>query len=181
MAIYKEDIVDIDLENGTVHRSYSNKMLGEGDQNGNRYGVRVLRDGQEVSLSGVSVSGFFIRANGTTVTIPPGTVQGSKGWVTLPKACYVTEGNFRLTIKLTKGSVTVTARVIDGTIIDVDKGELVDPGSVIPNVDPENYDAWVALVEAAAAKIDLLTVEETQISGTRYKIEVTLAEGAVTT
>lgn len=169
MAIYRNDIADIDLETGTVHRSFLNKALGEGDISGNRFGVRVLRNGQAVDLTGVSVSGYFVRANGTSVALS-GSRSGNTCWVTLPEACYAVEGNFTLAVKLTGGGVTVTARIVDGTIVNTALGDLVDPGSVIPSL--ADFTALVTRAETAATKIEGITISETQISGTRYRINV---------
>lgn len=169
MAIYKNDFVDIDLETGTVFRSFLNKTLGEGDAAGDRFGVRVLRNGAEVDLTGVSVVGYFIRANGSTETIT-GSRSGSRCWVELPQACYVYEGGFTLSIKLTIGGTTVTARIVDGTVVDTVMGSLNDPGGVIPDL--SDWTALVTRAEAAAAKIESFNITETLITGTRYRIGV---------
>ena len=169
MAIYKNDFVDIDLETGTVFRSFLNKTLGEGDAAGDRFGVRVLRGGQEIDLTGVSVVGYFIRSNSTTEVIN-GSRSGSRCWVELPQACYVYEGGFTLSIKLTIGGTAVTARIVDGTVVDTVLGGLNDPGSVIPDL--SDWTALVARAEAAAAKIESFNITETLITGTRYRIGV---------
>ena len=76
MAIFKLDIVDIDLNNGSVHRSFMSKTLGEGDKQANRFGVHLIRNGEEVSLEDATCTGYFIRADGGTVVIP-GIVNGN--------------------------------------------------------------------------------------------------------
>lgn len=161
--------MDIDLEGGTINRSYMNHNLGEGDQKGNRFGVRVFRNGQSVDLTGVSVSGYFIRANGTTVSLS-GSRSGNKCYVTLAAACYAVEGSFTLVIKLTGGGITATARIVDGTIVDTAIGELVDPGSLIPDL--SDFTDLVERVEAAAEKIESFDITAVQITGTRYKLGV---------
>ena len=167
--IYKEDIIDIDLGTGTIARSFQNKALGEGDSSGDRFGVRVLRNGAEIDLTGVSVTGYFVRANGSTEVIS-GSRSGSKCWVTLPQACYVYEGNFTLAIKLTISGTTVTARIVDGTIVNTVLGAINDPGSVIPDL--ASWTALVTRAEAAAAKLESFNITETLITGTRYRIGV---------
>lgn len=64
---YRADIVDIELESGSVHRSFMNQVVGEGDANANRFGFRCLRKGKPVDLAGSTVIGHFIRADGNTV------------------------------------------------------------------------------------------------------------------
>ena len=53
MAIYKESIMDIDVINAGINRSFSCRMIGEGDSNGDRFGVRVFKNGEAVTLSGM--------------------------------------------------------------------------------------------------------------------------------
>ena len=169
MAINKEDIQIIDLETGTISRTYINKALGEGDSYGDRFGVIVQRGGQPVDLTGVSVSGFFIRANGTTESLS-GSRSGSKCWVDLPAACYAVEGNFTLGIKLTHSGTTVTARIVDGTIVNTSLGSIYDPGSIIPDL--ADWTALVTRAEAAAATIESFDITAMLISGTRYRLGV---------
>ena len=169
MAINKEDIQIIDLETGTISRTFLNKALGEGDAYGDRFGVIVQRGGQPVDLTGVSVSGFFIRANGTTESLS-GSRSGSKCWVDLPAACYAVEGNFTLGIKLTHSGTTVTARIVDGTIVNTSLGNIYDPGSLIPDL--ADWTDLVTRAEAAAEKIESFDITATLISGTRYRLGV---------
>ena len=57
MAVFREDYLDIDLNSGSVNRTFTARMIGEGDQNGNAYGVRVFKDNAPVSLSDVTWTG----------------------------------------------------------------------------------------------------------------------------
>lgn len=174
MAVYREDIVDIELESGTVFRSFMNKAIGEGDSNGNRFGFRCLRNGEPVSLTGSAVIGHFIRADGDTVQLN-GEVDGNTAFVTLPSTCYAVEGQFTLAIKLSGGGVTGTIRMVDGTVIKTTNGAVLDPGSVIPDL--SEYLAAVEDVEEAAEAILAISVTAEQISGTDYRIVVVTTEG----
>lgn len=149
MANYKEDIINIELENGTLHRSFLHHSIGEGDAKANRYGVRVFRNKEPVALGG-SCRGFFIRADGATVTIPDGVVTGNVAYVTLPETCYAVEGVFSLAIKVINGSETVTMRIVDGVVSRTSSGSAVDPGTIIPSVE-----AMLAEIAAAEATIPL--------------------------
>ena len=91
MAIYREDIVNVELESGTIFRSFLNHTIGSGDAMANRFGVRVFRNGVAENIGG-TCSGFFIRADGSTVVISGGTVNGNLAYVDLPEACYAVEG-----------------------------------------------------------------------------------------
>ena len=93
MAIFKEDILDIEIQSGTIHRSFMNRMIGGGDEAGNRYGVRITNNGEEVSLSGSACVGYFIRADGSTLVIN-GTISNGVAYIELPAAAYAGEGLF---------------------------------------------------------------------------------------
>lgn len=169
MAIYRTDFVDVDLRNG-MNRTYWNHQVGEADKAGDVFGCRILNGGEEEDLTGVTVIGYFTRKDQTTVTIN-GTRNGSRIYVTLPKSCYAVEGNFQLAIKMVTDDRTVTARIVEGTVIDTAIGALVDPGDVIPSL--ADYTQLVEDAEAAAEEVALFSITETLISGTRYKLAVT--------
>ena len=133
MAIYKENIVDVEM-NGSVHRSYCGTLIGEADVLSDRFGVRCHRNGQDESVSGSTVVGYFIRADGSTVVISSGTVDGNLAYVTLPQSCYAVEGAFSLAIKLVGGGITGTVRIVDGAVARTTTSTVVDPGSVIPDI-----------------------------------------------
>lgn len=147
MAIYKEDIVDVELENGTIYRSFLGHSIGSGDNQANRYGVRVFRNGQPENIGG-SCAGYFIRQDGETVAIINGTVNGNMAYVTLPESCYTVEGNFTLAIKCTGGGVTGTLRIVDGVVSQTSTDVIVDPGTIIPSID-----ALVAAISEAMESV----------------------------
>ena len=150
MAIYKEDIVDIDLgvAEKSIHRSFLPRTIGENDQLANRFGVRVLRNGEPESISG-TCSGYFIRPDGGTVVIT-GTISGNTAYVDLPQACYTYEGQFALAIKITSGSATGTMRIIDGVVSNTTTDTLIDPGTILPSIE-----SLIASIEAAVDTIPL--------------------------
>ena len=170
MAVYREDIVDIELESGTIFRSFMNKCIGEGDTNGNRFGFRCLRKGEPVSLTGSAVVGHFIRADGNTIQLS-GEADNDTAFVTLPAACYAVEGQFTLAIKLSGGGVTGTIRMVDGTVINTTNGAVIDPGNVIPDL--ADYLTVVEDAEEAAEKVFGFSVTTELIDGSDYRIVVT--------
>lgn len=147
MAIYNEDIIDVELTGGNIYRSFMNKTIGEGDINANRFGVRVLRKGIPVDLTGCTCTGYFIRADGGTIPIN-GTVSGNTAYVTLIDTCYAVDGQFALAIKLTGESVTGTVRIVDGVVANTMTGTPIDPGTIIPSIE-----TLIAAIEAAVASI----------------------------
>lgn len=174
MAIYREDIIDIELESGTVFRSFMNKSIGEGDENANRFGFRCFRNGVPVSLIGTAVIGHFTRADRNTVELD-GTVEGNTAYVSLEKACYAVEGQFTLSIKLSGGGVIGTIRMVDGTVVNTTNGAVIDPGGVIPDL--ADYLAVVEDAEEAAETVLGISVTTELISGTDYRIIVTTGGG----
>ena len=172
MAIYREDIIDIELQSGSVHRSFANMMIGGGDDDGNRYGVRLLNNGEPVSMSGAACVGYFMRANGTTIVIN-GTVANGVAYVELPPAAYVIEGQFTLVIKVSGTGYAETMRIVDGTVIRTTTNDMIDPGTVVPSL--ASLMEVISRAETAADRIDAISVTATQITGTRYKIAVEIS------
>ena len=133
MAIYHQDIADIELNSGSLHRSFLNHSIGLGDAAANRFGVRVFRDGAAETLSGVTCQAFFRNANGENIALTSyGTIDGNVAYVTLPQACYNIEGMFTLAIKLVGGGVTGTMRIIDGMVDNTNTGSAVAPTGSVP-------------------------------------------------
>lgn len=169
MAVYKEDFVTIDLATGRLFRSFNNRSIGLGDNNGDVFGFSVERNGTPVDLTGVTVMGYFIRADRTTILVS-GEREGNRCWVVLPDSCYAVDGQFTLSIKLVGDSDVATVRVIDGTVIQTVIGPIYDPGQVIPDL--EDFRDLVERAEAAADDIERFSISVTLISGTRYRINV---------
>ena len=171
MAIYKADIADIDLDTGTVHRTFAQRTISEGDTLANRYGVRLWRSGEPVNAGNATCMGYFIRhGNGDTVTINGGLFSGQEAWVELPAACYAHDGGFTLVIKLVGGGVTGTMRIVDGTVVDSMIGSPVDPGSVVPDL--ASLMAVISRAETAADAIAEFAVYAEQVEGDNYRIVV---------
>ena len=173
MAIYNEQIMDVDLETGTTSRSFLNHVIGEGDSNGNKFGARLKKNGETVSLSGASCMGYFIRPDGITLIIN-GETSGNVASVTLPEAAYAAEGNFTLAIKVSGTGFADTVRIIDGTVVNTTTGTISDPASEIPSL--EDLTAIIGAAEAAAAGIDRIQIGAVQITNTRYRINITVEE-----
>ena len=133
MANYREDIVNIELSTGLIHRNFMNKSIGEGDKKADRFGVRAYRNGVPENLSG-TVSGLFVRADGVTVTVTDGYVSGNLAYVTLPDTCYAVEGYFTLAIKATTANDVTTLRIVDGMVSRTSTDANVDPGTVLPSI-----------------------------------------------
>lgn len=177
MALYHEDIVDVELESGTIHRSFAHKTIGEGDDSANRYGVRLWRNGEPENVGGSTCIGYFIpHATGNTVTINGGLFSGQEAFVELPEACYAAEGGFTLVIKLVGGGVTGTMRIVDGTVVDSMIGSPIDPGGVIPDL--ADLMEVIERAEDAAEAIAEVSVYAEQVEGDNYAIVANMGGGS---
>ena len=153
MAVYKRDLVDINLENGNIHRSFLSKAIGSQDQQADHFGVRVFRDGEPVNLTGVSVQGVCLPPHGgAPITITSGNIVNyNEAEVVLPQACYNYDGQFTLAIKLVdpSNSVTGTMRIVDGMVDNTNASGTVAPVAAIPS-----YQEVLSTYEQAIAAIN---------------------------
>lgn len=135
MAVYKRDIVDINLETGNIHRSFLKHSIGYMDQKADHFGIRAYRDGVPVDLTGVSVQGVFMPPQGSPIAITTGNiVDGNEAEVVLPQACYNYDGQFTLSIKLVdvSNSITGTMRIVDGIVDNTHASGTVAPTDAVP-------------------------------------------------
>lgn len=131
--IQKMDLVGIDLNQGTVHRSWYNCAIGMKDNKGDAFGILVYRDKVPVDLTGISVQGYFRNPQGTNIAITTGnTVDGNMAYVVLPQACYDYDGQFTLAIKLIGGGITGTMRIVDGMVNNTNVDGAVAPTGTVP-------------------------------------------------
>ena len=152
---YREEIVDIDLDNnGTIHRTFLNHAIGKGDSLENRYGVRLFRNGEPLNLGGASCEGFFMAPDGNNILISGQNTRtsGNVAYVQLPQACYNTEGQFTLAIKVIDGGVTGTMRIIDGVVDNTGTDGAVAPVGTVPSYQ-EVLAVYNQMLEAKAGSI----------------------------
>lgn len=156
MAFYKQDIVDINLNTGNIHRSFLNHAIGYKNDDADRFGIRTFRDGVPQDLTGASCQAVFMAPNGSKIALTSyGTVSGNVAYVTLPPACYDYEGQFCLAIQLVGGGVTGTMRIVDGMVVNTGASGTVAPTSSVPTYQEiiAQYDAMVAATAAANGAI----------------------------
>ena len=132
--IYREDLIDIELESGTITRNFLNHAIGKGDNLGNRYGMRLFRNGVAVDLTGAVCQGFFINPRGEHILISGQNAYaaGNVAFVQLPQACYNYEGSFQLTIKVSSPEIVESMRIVDGTIINTGVDNALAPVGAVP-------------------------------------------------
>lgn len=158
MAIFKEDIVAVELQSGTIQRSFLNHSIGSGDKMANRFGVSLFRNGEPVSAESATVAGVFMAPDGNNYAISetgwPGSTgkDGNTAWVQLPEICYAVPGQFCLAIKLSGGSVEGTMRIVDGVVADTGETGAVVPTSTIPTTE-DIIEAYEEAIESVGKAV----------------------------
>lgn len=109
-------------------------LFASGDQNAHEIRVTVTEDGQPVSLTGKTVSGYFIRADRSTVLLS-GSAEGNVASVTLSQSCYVQPGGFSLFIKAGTAGETAATFWGVGTVVRSTTDTIVDPSETIPSME----------------------------------------------
>lgn len=167
MSVYREDLVDIELESGTIHRSFLNHSIGKGDNLGNRFGVRLYRNGEPVNLGTASCIGLFMAPDGTNIALSSQYAGGNIAYVTLPQACYSVEGQFTLAIKVIQDGITETMRIVDGVVDNTGVDSPVAPVGTVPTYQ-EILAVYDQMLEAKAGAVrydieqELTTAERAQ-------------------
>lgn len=169
MAIYKRDIVDINLETGNIHRSFLKHSIGYLDQAADHFGIRVLRNGEPVDLTGVTVQGIFMPPQGNPIAITTGNIiEENVAEVVLPQACYNYDGQFCLSIKLVDATnaITGTMRIVDGMVDNTHASGTVAPTETVPTYQ-EILSVYADMV-AALVTVDELDDEVSDLKSALY-------------
>jgi UDP-2,3-diacylglucosamine pyrophosphatase LpxH len=178
-AIYKEDVVDIDLNTGNIHRSFLKHSIGTADSAANHFGIRVFRNGEPVNIEGSTVQGYFCDPRGNNIAITSGNIiSGNKAVVVLPQACYNYEGQFCLAIKLVGNGVTGTMRIVDGMVDNSNSGGAVAPTGTVPTYQEvlAVYDQMVA-AKSGSVRFDITQeLNSTQMANARSNINAASEE-----
>lgn len=161
MASFNID-VRCDLNKPVTVRHLDGMVFSQ-DVHANRIRVSGYRDGEPVDLSGGSVSANIIRADGATV-VQTGTISNNVCSVVLPSSAYAVPGPIAIFVKhsTSAGPTTSTIAAITGYVYKSTTDTIVDPGSVVPNVnqllamieDCEEATAACIAATAAAPVID---------------------------
>ena len=193
MALYQEDIADIDLKRIGFERTYLNHNIGKNDEIANRIGVRLFRGGEPVNLGDATCEGFFLSPAGQHIIISgeyAHTVD-NVAYLDLPQACYNYEGPFTLAIKVIGGGVTGTVRMVDGQVVNTFSDGAVAPTGSVPTYEEiiavynqmleakegsVRYDIAQELTSAqrdqARNNIGMITISFDQIEGDDYIMTV---------
>lgn len=179
MAVYKENIVDIDLAKGSLHRSFLSHSIGSQDSEADHFGVRVFRNGEPVDLTGVSVQGIFNPPQGSPIALTSGNIiSGNVAAVVLKQACYNYDGQFCLAIKLVGGGITGTMRIVDGVVDNTHATGTVAPTGDVPTYQ-EIIAQYDAMTEATAAANSAIAPLYANLTFPVKKDQYTIVNGAL--
>lgn len=105
-----------------------------GEQNAHIFVIHgVDADGESVPITG-TISGSFLRADGSTVWIDTCTLVAGEAVVTLPAHCYDIPGRFVLSVYATGTNDNICIYCAVGNVFRSQSDTVVDPGTIMPSV-----------------------------------------------
>ena len=152
-----------------THKKWLDTPLAGGNAMAHAFRLTVLNEnGSAADLSGVGITGEFLRPDNETVSPITGTKSGNVLEIILPPSCYAAMGRFTFTMDVTNGGKTRTALWVNGTVERKNSTTIVDPGTPVTN-----YETIIANANAAAERantaadripesIDIATLAETK-------------------
>ena len=124
----------IDLQHGVqAPLVWPNALMLCGDNNAHTWRVMIMDGGESAQITG-NITGYFVRTDGNTVTVTGG-LTGNVATVTLPQACYATDGDLYAVMRLKSSSGTITLSALILPVRNVLTDSIIDPGEVIPSLD----------------------------------------------
>lgn len=149
--IHSDIMSTIDLAQG-VQLTHLRSPLVLGDGNAHKINVAVVRNGGAVDLSGSTVRGSFVRADGVTVNIEKAETVNNMAIVTLPPECYTVDGRCVLAVKALIDNVISTLFLAEGEVRSASTNTIVADEETALSLDElfRRLDAGVSSVEASA-------------------------------
>ena len=144
-TIFRHELV-VDLDK-PLKRLDVGDILASGDENADRFEVKLYRGSAEVSAAGMTVAGFFIKPDDVTIKLT-GTASGNTVSIVPKKACYVYDGAFSLAVKITGSGLSQTVAIFDGRIVRTTTENIEDGNRVFYSL--EDLLLQIEATEAAA-------------------------------
>ena len=136
--------IDVDAE---ILMTPIRTLYASGDKNAHTFELSLYRNKEPLEIDGAGVIGYFIRADGYTVSVE-GTASGNVAKATLSESCYAVIGQFNLIIKVTVGIERKAVFWGNGYVTRSRTDAIIDPSQTIPSLD--ELLAQIAATEAAA-------------------------------
>lgn len=161
--IYTEINGSIELSQG-VQLTHLRTPLVTEDSKAHRFVVSVSRNGAAVDMTGATITGSFVRADGITVPLT-GEALLNTAAVTLPPECYREEGRCVMAIKATLDDVITTLYLAEGTVMRSTTDSLVADEETALSLEElfRRLDAGVSSVEASA-ELAAQAAEDAQVA-----------------
>lgn len=157
-----------------------------------KFTITCMRNGAPYSLANTTISARFMRADGTTVNVTGGTVDGNVATLILSKRdCYNVPGRFQLAILCTAGTSVLCIYAAVGRVTRSTDDTVLDTGTALPDAadviaafeelgdlldESYNYGTRIAALEDDVD--DLETAMDGKASTTALGDETTRAQGA---
>ena len=159
----------IDLKDNLVQRTMRGKLV-KNDRAANKVVVVIVDGKEEVDLSGVTVTGGFVRPGDSAEILLSGSADGNVASVTLEDACYERAGTIEIFIRLSLGGITRTILTLTGDVIPKGSGAYVDITGAIPSVEDviAQYAEMQAVTQrtlAAAQRAENLAIDANGLAG----------------
>ena len=167
----------IDLQHGVqAPLVWPNALMLCGDNNAHTWRVTIM-DGRESAQITGNITGYFVRTDGNTVTVTGG-LTGNVATVTLPQACYATDGDLYAVMRLKSSSGTITLSALILPVRNVLTDSIIDPGEVIPSLDDllAQIDACEEATDAANEAAD--TANQAAQSASAVESDIESSEAA---
>ena len=109
-------------------------VLYEGDIDPLKIGVRLVNSEGDVSIQG-NAAARCITADGRTLTPLESGKSGNAAWLIVPQDALTSPGKIEIFLRIEDTGTTAVTLYAYGTVKRTDTGEIVNPGTPIPNVE----------------------------------------------
>ena len=159
-------------------------IMFEGDNESNVLKLQFYRDYIPFDMTGHSVVGLVIRADGGTVYLNEGvTVEDNRVSIPLPQSCFAVIGQITISVRTIKDGVKTVVFHATGTVVRSSTDTIIDPGHVVPSVEDviakmDEMDAKIAETDEAIEDAEEATANANGAAekAVRYDIAQTLSE-----
>lgn len=148
--IYTDIPSTIDLVQG-VQLTHLRSPLVQDDSRAHRIEVAVTRNGAAIDLTGATITGSFVRADGVTVSLSGATAYNTVSVVLSPE-CYREEGRCVMAVKVTLDDTSNTVFLAEGVVMRASTETYVADEETALSLEElfRRLDAGVSSVEASA-------------------------------
>lgn len=133
-----------------------NGVFFSNENGAHRFSITCMRGGQPYSIATTSIVARVMLANGQTIEVNNGTVDGNVATVVLPADCYKVPGRIRIAIISVAGSAKLCIYAAAGNVVRSQTEDAVISGTALP--DPQQFtedlEAFESLLDQAAELVD---------------------------